>query len=126
MIKLLSRSFLVLLLSFSTAFAANVPYDKNEFNKLMQEGKPVVLHIHASWCPVCRAQQKVLDELMPKPEFKDLPVLRVDFDTEKSVLRKYRVHNQSTFIVFNHGKEVTRSTGETGSSAIADLLKKAF
>ena len=42
------------------------------------------------------------------------------------MLRKYKVRNQSTFIVFNKGKEVIRSTGETDSRKIADLLKMAF
>lgn len=63
---------------------------------------------------------------MPLAEFKERPVMRVDFDTEKSVLRAYKVRNQSTFIVFKNGKEVTRSTGETDSTRIAALLQKAF
>ena len=63
---------------------------------------------------------------MPLPEFKNLAVLRADFDTEKTLLRTYRVRNQSTFIVFKHGKEVTRSTGETDKDAIAAILKQAL
>ena len=126
MIKFLQRTLLILSLGITTAFAANVPFVQGEFNQLMKQGKPVVLHIHASWCPVCRAQQAVLDELMPLPEFKNLPVLRADFDTEKALLRTYKVRNQSTFIVFKNGTEITRSTGETDKDAIAALLKQAL
>ena len=85
-----------------------------------------MLHIHADWCPVCRAQDVVLDELMSLDEFNNLPVLRVNFDKEKSVLRTYKVRNQSTFIIFKNGKEVTRSTGETDKARITELLKKAL
>lgn len=126
MINFLQRSILIFTLAVSTAFAANVPFKQTEFDQLLKQGKPVVLHIHAVWCPTCRAQQEVLDQLMPLPEFKNLPVLRADFDTEKALLRKYHVRNQSTFIVFKNGKEVTRSTGQTDKDAIADLLRKAL
>lgn len=126
MIKLFFRSMLVLFFSVATAWAANVPYKQAEFENLLQQNKPVVLHIHADWCPVCRAQQKVLDELMQQPEFKQLPVLRADFDKEKTLLRKYKVRNQSTFIIFKNGKEIERSTGETDGKAIAELLRKAL
>ena len=126
MLNFLRRTLLISALAISAAFAANMPFQQAGFDQLLKEGKPVVLHIHADWCPVCRAQDGVLDELMPLAEFKDLPVLRVDFDTEKSVLRKYKVRNQSTFIVFKNGKEVTRSTGETDKSLIAELLRKAL
>jgi thiol-disulfide isomerase/thioredoxin len=126
MISMLRRTFLIFALTFGTAFAANIPFEQANFDQLIKQGKPVVLHFHADWCPVCRTQQSVLDELMPQAEFKDLTVYRVNFDKEKSVLRKYKVRNQSTFIVFKNGKEVARSTGETDSVNIAELLKKAL
>lgn len=126
MIKFLRHTFLFLAFSISSAFAANIPFEKNNFDQLLKQGKPVVLHIHADWCPTCKAQQIVLDQLMPMAEFKDLTVLRADFDKETKLLRAYKVRNQSTFIVFKNGKEVTRSTGETDKARIAELLKKAM
>ena len=126
MIKLIYRTFLLFTLATSTVLAANMPFDQAKFDQLLKDGKPVVLHIHADWCPVCRAQDAVLDDLLPMDEFKNLPVLRANFDTEKKLLRKYKVRNQSTFIMFKNGNEISRSTGETDSMRIAELLRKAL
>ena len=126
MIKLIYRTFLLFTLATSTVLAANMPFDQAKFDQLLKEGKPVVFHIHADWCPVCRAQDAVLEDLLPMDEFKNLTVLRANFDTEKKLLRKYKVRNQSTFIMFKNGKEVSRSTGETDSTLIAELLRKAL
>ena len=126
MIKLIYRTFLLFTLATSTVLAANMPFDQARFDQLLKDGKPVVLHIHADWCPVCRAQDAVLDDLLPMDEFKNLPVLRANFDTEKKLLRKYKVRNQSTFIMFKNGNEISRSTGETDSMRIAELLRKAL
>lgn len=123
--KFLQRALLALTVSITPAIAANIPFDQANFENLLKQGKPVVLHIHADWCPTCRAQQAVLDDLLPLVEYKDLPVLRANFDNEKTLLRTYKIRQQSTFIIFKNGKEVTRSTGETDSTRIAALLNMA-
>lgn len=123
--KFIQRALLALTVSITPAIAANIPFDQANFENLLKQGKPVVLHIHADWCPTCRAQQAVLDDLLPLVEYKDLPVLRANFDNEKTLLRTYKIRQQSTFIIFKNGKEVTRSTGETDSTRIAALLNMA-
>ncbi len=126
MINKLFFVVLSILLTLSSALAAEKPYDQSTFNNLLSHNEPVVIHVHASWCPVCRAQQEILDEILPTADFAKLTVLKADFDTEKALLRKYKVRNQSTFLVFRHGKEVDRSTGDTDRDSIFRLLKEAF
>ena len=77
-------------------------------------------------CPSCRAQKPILSALFAQPKFKDLTVLRVDFDTQKKEVRRFGANMQSTLIVFKGREEVGRSVGETKAGAIAALLDKAI
>ncbi|MBA7663226.1 hypothetical protein ES703_71265 [subsurface metagenome] len=56
----------------------------------------------------------------------ELVVYEVDFDSAKDVLRKLRVQNQSTLIVFRGSNEMGRSTGDTNAKSIGALVAKAF
>ncbi len=124
--KIYIRTLLLFSILFSGAvFAYGQPYQQSSFNTLLQQGKPVLLHVHAAWCPVCRAQDKVLSELMTHPEFKGLAVLEVDFDQQKPIVKALKVNYQSTLILYGSGKEVNRLAGETDSANIAAFLKTA-
>ena len=47
------------------AFAAETKtFDPESFAAAQQAGKPILVAIHASWCPTCKAQKPILSELM--------------------------------------------------------------
>lgn len=108
------------------AFAAGQPFTQSQFDTLMKEGKPIIVHVHAPWCPKCKAQDPVLNSEMKAPAYKGVTFLEVDFDTQKDVLKEFNVSKQSTIIVFKQGKEVGRFTGKTKESDIAELTQKAL
>jgi len=53
----------------------------------------------------------------------DLVSLKIDFDSEKELLRKFGVQRQSTLIVFKGSHETGRSTGDTNADSIEKLLE---
>lgn len=126
MLKLV-RSFLF---SFSLvsgiAFAGTQAFEQASFDALQKEGKPILVMIHADWCPTCRAQAPIVSGFLSSPEYKSLNALRVDFDQQKDVVKRFKATMQSTLIVFSGGKEVGRSTGDTRKDSIEALLKKAI
>ena len=101
-------------------------YDQKAFAAAQAAGKPILLHITAPWCPTCKAQTPILSKLEGTPKFKNLVVLNIDFDTSKDLLRKLRVAQQSTLIVFKGSREMGRSTGDTNPASIEALLGKAI
>ena len=106
------------------AFARD-SFSEAAFTSAAAAGKTVLIEFHASWCPTCRAQEKVINNLTKQSDFSNVIVLRVLFDTEKELLKRFKVRQQSTLIVFKDGIEVARAVGETGAEAIANLVKKA-
>lgn len=127
MTSLLRRCAAFLLLVAGTAHAGSVsPYSAEACNAALAAGKPVVLEVHADWCPTCRAQAPIVQSLVKTPKYDAFTVFVVDYDQQKDVRKQFNVARQSTLIVFSQGKEVTRSTGDTAVEAIAAQFDKAL
>jgi thiol-disulfide isomerase/thioredoxin len=113
--------------AFASALAAGPrPFDAAAFAEAQKAGKPIFIGIHASWCPICKAQAPILAELMADPKFKDLVYFTVDFDSEKDLVRRFGARMQSTLISFKGAKEKGRSVGDTNRASIAALLNKVL
>lgn len=111
----------------STALAGEIkPYDQAGFKSLTISGKPVVIAVHAPWCGTCKIQEPIQAALMKKPEYKDVTLMTVDFDSQKDVLKKFKVTTQSTIVVFKNAKEVARSVGDTNAGSIEAAIRKAI
>lgn len=124
---MIRRLFAMLALLFPLfAHAVGDPYTQEKLDALNRAGQPVLVFIYADWCPTCRAQEKILESLLPTEEFKGITTLRVDFDTQKEVVEAFGVRYQSTLIVFKGGREVGRVIGVTDRDSIESLLREAL
>jgi thiol-disulfide isomerase/thioredoxin len=102
------------------------PFDQSAFEAAQAAGKPILVEVSASWCPICKAQAPILSRLRTDPRFKELVSFNIDFDSQKDLLRKFNVQKQSTLIVFKGKQEAGRSTGDTDAGSIEALLGKAI
>ena len=103
-----------------------VPFSAEAFKAAQASGSPILVEIHADWCPTCKAQNPILEKLTAEPKFKDLKVFRVDFDAMKPVVKEFGARMQSTLIVFKGSAEQGRSVGDTREASIAALLDKSL
>ncbi len=103
-----------------------VPFSTDAFKAAQASGSPILVEIHADWCPTCKAQSPILDKLTADPKFRDLKVFRVDFDAMKPVVKQFGAQMQSTLIVFKGATELGRSVGDTKEASIAALLDKSL
>lgn len=104
----------------------SVPFSAEAFKAAQAAGGPILVEIHADWCPTCKAQTPIVEKLAAEAKFKDLKIFRVDFDGMKSVVKDFKAQNQSTLIVFKGAAERGRSVGDTKQASIAALLDKSL
>jgi thiol-disulfide isomerase/thioredoxin len=114
-----------LIMATAPARADERPFSTATLDQLLAAGQPVAVDFHADWCPTCRAQAPIIRQLLSTPEFKNLTILIANYDTELALRKSLNVAKQSTLVVFRHGKEVARSTGDTSREGLAGLLRQA-
>lgn len=102
-----------------------VPYEAAAFSRLIASAAPIVVHVHADWCPTCRAQQPTLQSLARDPALASVRFVRVDFDRDRDFLRAHRVSSQSTILVFRGGRVVTRMIGTTNANELDRAIRRA-
>lgn len=122
--KIVLSAFLVFSAMVSHALEIK-PYSATALALAQKADKPVALHFHADWCPTCRAQEKVLQELKSEAAL-DMTVLVVNYDTEKELKRRFNVRAQSTLVVLHGEKETYRVVGDTSPGGIRGALKSAL
>ncbi|WP_298467936.1 thioredoxin [uncultured Erythrobacter sp.] len=101
-------------------------YNEAEFVMAQGKGKTIVVDVYADWCPTCRAQAPILDELRKERQNGNTLFVKVNFDDEKAFLRRHRVPRQSTVLVFKGKKEVARSIAQTNRSALRSAVLNAL
>ena len=111
----------------SQASAADwTTYDEAEFMMAQKKGKKIVVYVYADWCPTCRAQAPILDELRTEKQGGDVLFVKVNYDDEKAFLRANRVPRQSTVLVFNGMDEVARSIAESNRTRLRGVVLGAL
>lgn len=102
----------------------NMAFTQTAFDEAQKAGRPILVEITASWCPTCKAQKKIMNELLKAPDLDKLMIFEVDFDSQKDVVRAFGATMQSTLIAFKGTQEIARSVGDTNTDSIKQLLEK--
>jgi thioredoxin-like negative regulator of GroEL len=104
--------------------ASEAKFDPAAFAAAQKAGKPILVEVHAPWCPTCAKQKPILGKLGAEPANKELVRFVVDFDSQKEVLATLNVRMQSTLIAFRGSQEMGRSVGVTDEAQIKALVDK--
>lgn len=101
-----------------TTVGAYTGYSASAVTVALAEKKNVILFFHASWCPTCKSADKnFLSETPPA----NTVVLKVDFDSNIELRKKYGVTYQHTFVSLNADETLKKKA--SGVSHFADLTE---
>jgi thiol-disulfide isomerase/thioredoxin len=111
--KALTGIGLAMTIGVTAAQADWVDYSGEAFAQAQQDGRIQLVDVTATWCPTCRAQKPILDELAGETVLDEVIFVSLDYDTHKDFLRSHNVPRQSTILIFDGPAEVDRSIAET-------------
>jgi thioredoxin 1 len=114
------------LVSAAASAAGFATYSGQSFDQALKSGAPLVVHVHADWCPTCRAQMPTLQSMSGDKQYDKVRFVRVNFDKDRDFLTTYKVASQSTILVFKGGKEVARFAGVTDATQIKTRIGGAI
>lgn len=101
-------------------------FDQARFDAAQAADKPILVWVHAPWCPVCREQEKLIKQVAMQPAYRDLVILRIDYDTQKPLWQKFGATQQSTLIAFHGRRETGRSAHETQAAVLEPVIRSSL
>lgn len=97
-------------------------FNKESFDKSLNEGKLMMVDFWANWCGPCRMLGPVIEQLAE--QYGDKAVIgKVDVDDQAELAMRYGVMSIPTVIFFKDGKEIDRKVGvmpEASYTAVLD------
>lgn len=82
----------------------------DEFQKLINSDKKVVINFGAEWCAPCKKMKPYLTRL--QQELKDkVTIVRLDADENKTLINHMKIDGLPVIIIYENGKETWRNTG---------------
>ena len=102
------------------AKAIETDFTATIFEDAQAADKHIVIDVWKKGCPTCKAQHPTLQEARVK--YPNAIFLKVNFETQKDVVKSFDVVKQSTIIVFNGTEETGRVLGETNQEKLLSLI----
>lgn len=95
------------------------------FQEIIQQEKPVLVDIFATWCGPCKMQEPILEEV--KQRLGDqISILKVDIDQNQQVASQYKIRSVPTLIIFKQGEIRWRQSGVFPANELERLLKESI
>lgn len=92
------------------------------FDKLIQSSKPVLVDFYAEWCGPCKIMKPRLLDVAERIG-DQAKIVEVDIDIEKELTERFHIQSVPTLIIFKDGKQRWRQSGIISANALTTVLK---
>ncbi len=100
-----------------------VSLNKDNFEKVKNSGKNILLDFYADWCGPCRMLSPVVEEFAE--ENPDFVVGKINVDKEPELSEEFGVSSIPTLVVMKDGKILNKSVGAKSKQQILEMIEKS-
>ena len=94
----------------------------NDYNKLTQSHKKVLIDFYAEWCAPCKKMKPYLDEIS-KDMKEEVTVIRIDADQNKLLLQELKIDGLPVLIMYKDGIQTWRNVGFIDKAEVLSKIK---
>ena len=103
-------------------FFSYKPYTMNNFEKLINGDKPVLVDFFATWCGPCRMMHPILEDVKAKIG-DDATIIKIDVDENQDLAMQYGVSSIPSLFVFQKGEVKWHALGVQSAETLLAALK---
>ena len=92
------------------------------FQALVNTGKPIMLDFWATWCGPCRMVGPVIEELAKEYAGKAI-IGKCDIEEDEEPPQRFGIRNIPTILFIKNGEVVDKQVGAAGRAVFEDKLK---
>ena len=99
--------------------------NKEMFEQLMHNEKPVLIDFWAPWCTYCRRIAPAYEKIAE--EYSDLLVIgKVNIDEESQLAQKEQIEVIPTFVLYKNGKAIDSIVAPDSKAMLERFIKEAL
>ena len=93
-------------------------FNKKDYEKALKSDKIIFLDFYANWCPICRAEEPLINDGFSSLTENRVIGFRVNFndsdtdEDEKKLAKDFNVPYQHTKVFLKNGEEISRSVDQ--------------
>ena len=95
----------------------------DNFNKLINSGKPVLVDFFAEWCGPCKTMAPILKDTKTKLG-DQATIIKVDVDKNQSLATAFQIKGVPTLILFKNGQPVWRQSGVVPANELVKIFNQ--